>query len=159
DGLLEAGVVKVFVSSTSRDLADFRAAAIRSLRRLGHEVVAMEEFTAATSFPLDRVLKLVRESDAYVLIVAWKYGFIPDCSKVSDLPATADDPCSKSITEWEYLAAKEDPERPILPFILSETAAWPPQNMDGFNPHAPGDHGSLERVRTFRATLMREHIV
>src|SRR5262245_24285083 len=119
----------------------------------------MEEFTAATSFPLDRVLKLVRESDAYVLIVAWKYGFIPDCSKVSDLPATADDPCSKSITEWEYLAAKEDPERPILPFILSETAAWPPQNMDGFNPHAPGDHGSLERVRTFRATLMREHIV
>src|SRR5262245_1246322 len=78
-------VVHVFVSSPSRYLADFRAAAIRSLRRLGHEVVAMEEFTAATSFPLHRVLKLARESDAYVLIVAWKYGFIPDWSKVSDL--------------------------------------------------------------------------
>jgi hypothetical protein len=119
----------------------------------------MEEFTAATSFPLDRVLKLVRETDAYVLIVAWKYGFIPDWTKVLALPTTADDPSSKSITEWEYLAAKEKPERPILPFILSETAAWPPQNMDGFNPQAPGDHGSLDRIRAFRSILMRDHIV
>jgi hypothetical protein len=156
---LGGAIVKVFVSSTSRDLTDFRAAAMRSLRRLGHEVVAMEEFTAATSFPLNRVLKLVREVDAYVLIVAWKYGFIPDCSNVpvSDLPG--DDSSPKSITEWEYLAAKENPERPILPFILSETAPWPPQNMDGFNPQSPGDYGSLERIRTFRAALMRDHIV
>jgi hypothetical protein len=119
----------------------------------------MEEFTAATSYPLDRVLKLVREVDAYVLIVAWRYGFIPDSSKVSDLPATGDDPSPKSITEWEYLAAKEKPERPILPFILSETAPWPPENMDGFDPQLPGDHGSLERIKTFRAALMRDHIV
>ncbi len=151
--------MKVFVSSTARDLTDCRAAAIRSLRRLGHEVVAMEDFTAATSFPLDRVLKLVREADAYVLIVAWRYGFIPDCSKASTLPATGDDTSPKSITEWEYLAAKEKAERPILPFILSETAPWPPQNMDGFSPQSPDDVGSLERVRIFRAALMRDHIV
>ena len=61
------GIVKVFVSSTSTDLANFLAAAIRSLRRLGLEVVAMEDFTATTSVPLDRVLKLVREVDAYVV--------------------------------------------------------------------------------------------
>ena len=91
-------IVKVFVSSTSRDLTDFRAAAIRSLRRLGHEVVAMEEFTAATSFPLNRVLKLVREADAYILIVAWRYGFTPDCSNVSDLPAAGED----SLPEVHY---------------------------------------------------------
>src|SRR5215213_5872167 len=84
--------VKVFVSSTSRDLADFRAAAMRSLRRLGHDVVAMEQFTAATSFPLDRGLKLVREADAYVLVVAWRIGFVPECSRASSLPATGDDP-------------------------------------------------------------------
>jgi hypothetical protein len=152
-------VVKVFISSTSRDLTNFRAAAIRSLRRLGHEVVAMEEFTAAASFPLGRVLKLVREADAYVLIVAWRYGFIPDCDKTPDLPATENAPSPKSITEWEYLAAKEDPERPILAFVLSETAPWPPQDMDGFNPQSPGDQVSLERIRAFRAALMRDHIV
>jgi hypothetical protein len=117
----------------------------------------MEDFTAAASFPLDRVLKLVREADAYVLIVAWRYGFIPDCSKVSNLPGSDTSP--KSITEWEYLAAKEKEGRPILPFVLSETAPWPPQNMDGFGPKSPDDAGSLERVRIFRAALMRDHIV
>jgi Domain of unknown function (DUF4062) len=152
-------VVKVFVSSTSSDLTDFRTAAIRSLRRLGHEVVAMEEFTAATSFPLDRVLKLVRDADAYVLIVAWRYGFIPDISKVANLPVAEDNTFTKSITEWEYLAAKENPERPILPFILSESSPWPPQNIDGFDLQSPGDQGSLERIKTFRAGLMRDHIV
>jgi hypothetical protein len=45
----------------------------------------MEDFTASASFPLNRVLKLVREADAYVLIVAWRYGFIPDPSNVASL--------------------------------------------------------------------------
>ncbi|MEV4517031.1 DUF4062 domain-containing protein [Dactylosporangium sp. NPDC049525] len=150
--------MRVFVSSTSRDLLDYRAAAIRSLRRLGHEVVAMEEFTAATTYPLDRVLKLVRGSDAYVLLVAWRYGFIPDSAAVADLPKVDGDPL-RSITEWEYAAAKEDEQRPILVFLLSETAPWPPQQMDGFGPLTPGDEASLDRVRAFRASLMRERVV
>lgn len=151
--------MKVFVSSTSRDLTGFRAAAIRSLRRLGHEVSAMEDFTASASFPLNRVLKLVREADAYVLIVAWRYGFIPDTSDVANLPATSNDSWPKSITEWEYLAAKENPDRPILAFVLSETAPWPPQDVDGFSPQSDGEAGSLDRIRAFRAELIRNHIV
>jgi hypothetical protein len=58
-----------------------------------------------------------------------------------------------------YLAAKQDPQRPILVFLLSEAAPWPPQDMDGFNTEAPGDAGSLDRVRTFRASLMRDRVV
>ena len=65
----------------------------------------------------------------------------------------------RSITEWEYLAAREKPDRPILPFLLAETAAWPPQNMDGFDPGSPHDAASPERIRTFRARLMSDHIV
>ncbi|MEL7250609.1 MAG: DUF4062 domain-containing protein [Bacteroidota bacterium] len=64
--------MKVFVSSTSADLVDYRAAAIQGLRRLGHEVVAMEDFTAAASYPLSRVLELVRECDALVILLAWR---------------------------------------------------------------------------------------
>jgi hypothetical protein len=156
---LEAVVVKVFVSSTSRDLIEYRAAAIRSLRRLGHEVVAMEDFTAATAYPLDRVVALVRRVDAYVLLVAWRYGFVPDCDGVAGLPEVVSGSPPQSITEWEYLAAKENPDRPVLVFLLSETAPWAPQDMDGFNPQSPGDPGSLERVRAFRAALMRERVV
>jgi hypothetical protein len=152
--------MKVFVSSTSRDLAEHRAAAIRSLRRMGHQVIAMEEFTAATSYPVDRVLDLVRGADAYVVIVAWRYGFIPDINRAKSLPATDqhENQC-RSITEWEYLAAREKPDRPILAFLLADTAAWPPQDMDGFDPQGTDDAISPERVREFRARLMSDHIV
>jgi hypothetical protein len=165
--------VKVFVSSTAEDLAGFRVAAIRALRRLGHDVIAMEDFTAAAAFPLQRVLERVRSADAYVLLVAWRYGFIPDCSRVTNLPPTPDDDAAspgdaagdtddddaRSITEREYLAAREDPERPILPFLLAESAPWPPQHVDGFARGAAGEVVPVERVRDFRARLMRDHIV
>jgi hypothetical protein len=150
--------VKVFVSSTSRDLSEHRAAAIRSLRRLGHQVTAMEDFTATAAYPLDRVLELVRDADAYVVIVAWRYGFIPDTARAKKLPAVEDGTAARSITEWEYLAAREKPDRPVLAFLLAETAAWPPQDIDGFDPRSPGD-ASPERVREFRARLMSDHIV
>jgi hypothetical protein len=152
--------VKVFVSSTSRDLAEHRAAAIRALRRLGHVVVAMEEFTAATAFPLDQVLKLVRGADAYLVIVAWRYGFVPPTAGIGEKlpPAPAGHP-DVSITEWEYLAARERPDRPVLPFLLAESAPWPPSEIDGFDQTVVGARTSSEDVRRFRAVLMRNHIV
>jgi CheY-like chemotaxis protein len=64
-----------------------------------------------------------------------------------------------SVTEWEYLAAREKPERAILPFVLAETGPWSTRDMDGFDPNRPGDPGSTERVPAFRDRLMREHIV
>jgi hypothetical protein len=150
--------MKVFVSSTSRDLAEYRAAAIRSLRRLGHQVTAMEEFTATAAYPLDRVLELVREADAYVVIVAWRYGFIPGIARAKNLPAADDPTVGKSITEWEYLAAREKPDR-ILAFLLADAAPWPPQNIDGFDPRSREDVHSPERIRAFRDRLMSDHIV
>ena len=150
--------MKVFVSSTSTDLAAHRAAAIQSLRRLGHQVIAMEDFTAATAYPLDQVLDLVRSADGLVLIVAWRYGYIPEVGP-SRPPAGTLGSMKLSITEWEYLAARERPDRAILPFVLAETAPWSPPEMDGFDVNRPGDPGSTERVRDFRARLMREHVV
>jgi hypothetical protein len=150
--------MKIFVSSTSRDLTEYREAAIRALRRLGHTVVAMEDFTAAAAYPLTRVVDLVRASDAYVVIVAWRYGFPPLTDGVADLPVAPAGRSCISITEWEYLAAKEDPDRPILPFLLAETAPWQPQDIDGFD-DGRGADTSINEVRNFRATLAREYIV
>lgn len=117
----------------------------------------MEEFTATAAYPLDRVLELVRGADAFVLIVAWRYGFIPDQTRATNLP-TGTGPEAKSITEWEYLAAAENPQKPLLVFLLADTAPWPPEDMDGFGSDVVAG-GSADRVRAFRTRLMQEHIV
>ncbi|MDJ0790185.1 MAG: DUF4062 domain-containing protein [Myxococcota bacterium] len=144
--------MRVFVSSTSEDLGEHRDAAMRSLRRLGHEIVAMEDFTAVASYPLDRVLELVRECDAFLGLVAWRHGYVPDASGAQTLPAgsTAGE---TSITEFEYLAAKER-GIPCLMFLLAESAAWPPRHIDGFS-----SEGTADAIKAFRGRLMRDHIV
>lgn len=66
--------MRIFVCSTFEDLREHRAAAIRVLRQLGHEVRAMEDMVAASEAPLGKVLELVDRSEAYVGDFAWRYG-------------------------------------------------------------------------------------
>jgi len=99
--------MRIFVSSTFEDLREHRAAAIRVLRQLGHEVVAMEDFVAGGAVPLNRVLNDVKRCDAYVGIFAWRYGFVPkatDPAAAPPLPIPAGaKPGITSITHYEYL--------------------------------------------------------
>src|SRR5271157_106813 len=98
--------MRIFVSSTFDDLREHRAAAIRVLRQLGHEVVAMEDFVAGGAFPLNRVLADVKRCDVYVGIFAWRYGFVPKVTDGAAIPppviagAVAG---TTSITHYEYL--------------------------------------------------------
>ena len=69
--------MRSFVSSSFEDLKEHRAAAIRVLRQLGHEVLAMEDLVAAASTPLNKVLEMVGRSDAYVGLFGWRYGYVP----------------------------------------------------------------------------------
>jgi len=62
--------MRIFVSSTFEDLREHRAAAIRVLRQLGHEVLAMEDLVAASAAPLVKVIEMIDRSDAYVGIFA-----------------------------------------------------------------------------------------
>jgi Domain of unknown function (DUF4062) len=76
--------MRIFVSSSFEDLRDHRAAVIRVLRQLGHEILAMEDLTAASAAPLSKVLDIVDRSEAYVGVFAWRYGYVP-----GGIPATA----------------------------------------------------------------------
>ena len=69
--------MKVYISSTYQDLIDYRAAVDRTLRRMGHDVIGMEQYVAEGSKPVDRCKADVRAADAYVIIVAWRYGYVP----------------------------------------------------------------------------------
>jgi hypothetical protein len=85
--------MRIFVSSSFEDLKDHRASAIRVLRQLGHEVIAMEDMTAGSLAPLAKVLEMVDRSEAYVGIFAWRYGYAPQVGAESPLPS-----CSNKTT-------------------------------------------------------------
>ena len=137
--------MKVYISSTYQDLIDHRAAVDRALRRMGHDVIGMEQYIAEGSKPVDRCKADVRAADAYVIIVAWRYGYVP-----GRLATPAD---LRSITEIELVEAK-DSGRPVLAFLLDPEAPWPPNRVDAMG----GMAGGGEDVSRLRALLGTEYL-
>ena len=81
---------KVFLSSTSRELAEYREKVIDALQRLdGWDVIHMERFGARAWDADDFCLKKVRECDVFVGILGYCYGSVHEQS-------------GKSFTEREY---------------------------------------------------------
>jgi hypothetical protein len=133
-------VARFYISSTYSDLVEFRSEVYRTLRRIGHDAVAMEDYVASDRRPLDKCLRDIETCDVYVGIVAWRYGFVP---------AEAD-PAGSSITKLEYLHATAC-DKPRLIFLLSPATPWPAQFRD--NEHLG------ESLRMFREMLANNHIV
>src|SRR6185503_17688843 len=127
--------MRIFVSSSFEDLKEHRAAAIRILRQLGHDILAMEDMLAGSVAPLAKVLEMVDRSDAYVGIFAWRYGYVPPASLTTAIPGpptttgVAPKPVvtdgQTSITHYEYLRAVQR-KIPVMAFLLDEHCPWPP---------------------------------
>ena len=128
-------MAKFYISSTYKDLLDERAAAARAVRRLGHQEIAMEDYVAGEKRPVDKCLADVRACDAYIGIVAWRYG----------PPLETHD---KSVTHLEYEEAGKT-GMPRFIFLLDEAAAWPRLKMDD----------DVTRVKQFRGQLLKQHVV
>src|SRR5882724_1592957 len=131
--------MRIFVSSSFEDLREHRAAAIRVLRQLGHEVLAMEDMIAGSTAPLAKVVEMVDRSEAYVGVFAWRYGYVPTRAAEPPAPEPANIPIVEravagetSITHYEYLRAVQR-KLPVMAFLLDETYPWRPQLIDGFD--------------------------
>jgi len=133
-------MVSVYVSSTYRDLKEYRDAVISALRRMNHHVVCMEEYGAADQRPLERCLRDVDQCDVYVGIFAWQYGYAPQ----------EDNPAGRSITELEYRRAR-DAKKQCLIFLLEDDHPWSPSLIDNGSPRA--------RVEALRQELCKRHLV
>jgi hypothetical protein len=155
--------MRIFVSSTFEDLREHRSAAIRVLRQLGHEVLAMEDLVAASAAPLVKVIEMIDRSDAYVGIFAWRYGYVPGRDP-SPAPQTQAPPVKDaewgetSITHYEYLRALER-QLPVMAFLLDERCAWPPQLIDGFDTTNAEAPKNADRIRALRLELQKQKIV
>jgi type VI secretion system ImpB/VipA family protein len=129
------GIARVYVSSPSRDLQDYRQAAIDAIHSLGHQAVAMEHYGAVNQTAVEKCLADVQNCQAYVGILAWRYGSIPEGYE-------------QSITELEYREAEKH-NIPRFLFLLGEDAPWPRTAMD--NPS--------NRVEKLRHEWMRNRVV
>ena len=69
--------LKVFVSSTSEDLRDFRAAARLVILDLGMDPVMMEHFGASEHPTVDACRKELESADVVLLVVAFRQGWVP----------------------------------------------------------------------------------
>src|SRR4029079_11718535 len=128
--------MKVFISSTYKDLIDYRTAAIRAVEGTNYQASKMEVFGARSDEPLDACLKEVEESDLFIGIYALRYGFVPEGEDIS-------------ITEREYLHAKKL-GRQIYCFLLDENQPWLPRWSDG-----EPDKSKLE---DFKKRIQKQHV-
>jgi hypothetical protein len=134
--------MKIYVSSTFEDLKAFRRAVYDQLRKLRIDAVAMEDYVAGEKRPLAKCLEDVADSDIYVGIFAWRYGYIPK----------DDNPESRSITELEYRAAGEHSKERLI-FLLRDDAPWTPSLMDTHT----GEGDSGKQIARLRDELGTRH--
>lgn len=141
--------MKIYISSTYQDLADHRSAVDRTLRRMGHDVIGMEQYVAEGNKPLERCLADVRLADLYVVIAGWRYGYLP-----IDQPT----PGALSITELEYNAAAAE-KKPILAFLLDPETPWQTSRVDAMSSEPQrGEPRPGFNIARFRALLGTNHL-
>jgi hypothetical protein len=106
--------LKIFISSTFKDLEAHRAKVIAGLRTLHNvQLLAMEDWTAHPDQPKDLCLKRVGEADIFVAIIGHLHGFVPQGD-------------AHSITQSEYEEAVKQ-GKPILAFVAPDAFAVPPK--------------------------------
>ena len=139
--------MKIYISSTYQDLVEHRGVVDRTLRRMGHDVIGMEQYVAEGNKPLERCLADVRLADLYVVMVAWRYGYIPN-----DQPPPAT-PGALSITELEYNEAVKA-QKPILAFLLDPDTPWPTSRVDAMSTEPQrGEAKPGSNIARFRSML------
>jgi hypothetical protein len=107
----------VFISSTSRDLIDYRRAVTDALLRAGYHPLDMVHFGARPEDARAVSLDEAGAADVFVGIYAWRYGTVPEGSPVS-------------LTELELERAVRL-GKPVFCFLIDESFAWQGERDDG----------------------------
>lgn len=128
----------VFISSTSKDLVEYRRAVYEAIEGLdGYHAVRMEDFGARDISPEEYSLQQAAQCDLFVGIIGHLYGYIPEGGELS-------------ITEQEYRAAAAA-DRSRLMFVMSEDVPLPASLREPDEKH--------EKLQAFRSKVLEEQIV
>jgi hypothetical protein len=135
--------MRIYLSTTLTDLAEHRSAIVDALNRLPLESYESLEISGANdSLPdaaevVDELLALVKDASLYVLVLGWRYGYVPEGQ-------------SKSIVELEYDCAKQEGAA-ILCFLVEEGASVRGNLIE------TGENASA--LRRFKSRVIRENAV
>ena len=114
----------VFISSTSGDLKEHREMAVQAAQASGFSPRWMEYFPASGHLPsLPACLEKVDEAEVVVVLVAHRYGWVPD---------DPSNPDHKSITWLECDHARLVNRKEVLAFLVDEYASWPPELREDY---------------------------
>ncbi|UCV18727.1 DUF4062 domain-containing protein [Ferribacterium limneticum] len=92
------GKLRVFISSTMKDLVNERIAIEQLLSSFNIEAVIAEDWLPGQGQIWDRIAKEIRSCDLFVLVVGERYGWIPDSGQKSET--------GYSVTHLEVIEAK-----------------------------------------------------
>ncbi len=123
--------MKVFISSTYRDLIEHRRAVIDILLRLKVQPIAMEFFGADPNEPKQVCADEIQDCSLFIGIYAHRYGFIPEGDQ-------------KSITEQEFNLAHEL-GKPCFCYVVDEDHPWLPKMIE--------DEPGKSKLAAFKAQL------
>jgi CheY-like chemotaxis protein len=130
--------MKVFISSTYKDLVDYRTKVAEAVERLGQQGVRMEVFGARPNEATEASLDEVEVSEVFVGIYAHRYGYVPLGSQ-------------SSITRMEFDHARKL-GKPILCFVVDEDHPWPPKHVE----LEPGHTMLVEFKGDINSSLVRD---
>jgi serine/threonine protein kinase len=108
--------LRVFISSTESDLREYRQAAFDAIQSLGAHGDDMIYWSADPRSGAQHSVDRIRKSDIVILLIAHRYGFVPNGSQFS-------------ITEMEYQEARTH-GIPVLAYFLDESQPWPPDQVE-----------------------------
>ncbi len=112
----------VFVSSTREDLKEYRKAVRDAILAAGLQPVMMEDFAASGNLALPVCLEKVAPCEVVVVLVAQRYGWVPE-----DQPAGGE----RSIT-WLECDSAATRGKEILAFLVAPDAEWPVEKDEAY---------------------------
>jgi hypothetical protein len=133
-----------FISSTNTDLRYHRAKVTELLGQLGVAVVRLDDYFPSARSPMELLLDEIAQADAVLVLVAWRYGYVP----VGE---------TRSSIEIEYDAARQL-GKPVYGFLAAPNTEQD-DRPEALFPAQARDPEHNERLRAFRDRVAREQIV
>lgn len=132
--------LQAYLSSTYTDLIPHRHEVLRILEQSGYNTESMERYPAFEERPAEKCISDVSNSDIYILIVGFRYGYIPEENNSENI----------SITHMEYREAVRR-KKPCFIFIHED------HTIQASTVATNSEEGTHLKLKAFIAELQKRH--